>query len=81
MDLDFVFTPGICTPLPPTTFNNLNKGEERSTKNSIVLHEQEDKENSPRILPVSERLTESPNLLGGHPILWEDGFKMCRSLL
>ena len=62
LDMDAVFTPGIDTPFPPNTFDDLSMG--RSVENSIVLDKEEDKENSPPAAstPESVRPTEPPRL-------------------
>ena len=61
-ELDAVFRPGIDTPFPPTTFEDLSM--EGSVENPIVLDEEEDKENAPpTTTPVSERPIEPPRLL------------------
>ena len=61
MDMDAVFRPGIDTPFSPTTFDYLSM--EGSVENSIVLDEEEDKENAPPpTTPESFRPTESSRL-------------------
>ena len=52
MELDAVFRPGIDTLFSPTAFEDLEVGERVSSKNPIVLYEQEKKENSPPTTPV-----------------------------
>ena len=65
LDLDALFRPGIDTPFSPNTFDDLSM--EGSVENSIVLDEEEDKENAlPPTTPVSERPTEPPRLLRSH---------------
>ena len=62
LDLDTVFRPGIDTPFSPTTFDDLLMGD-GSVENSIVLDEEEDKENAPPpTTPESVRSTEPPRL-------------------
>ena len=57
LDMDAVFRPGIDTPFPPTTFDDLSM--EGSVKNGIVLDEEEGKENAPPpTTPESVRPTE-----------------------
>ena len=60
--MDAVFRPGIDTPFPPTTFDDLSM--KRSVQNPIVLDEEQDKENFPPTLstPESVRPTELPRL-------------------
>ena len=61
--MDSMFRPRIDTPFSPTKFGDLSmKG---SVENTIVLDEEEDKENapSPPSTHVSERPTEPPRLL------------------
>ena len=60
LDLDAVFRPGIDTPYSPTTFDGLSM-EGSSNENTIVLDEEEDKENGAPSTPVSERPTEPPD--------------------
>ena len=45
LDVDAVFRPGIDTPFSPTAFDDLEVGG--SQENSILVDEDEDKENSP----------------------------------
>ena len=59
--LDSVLRPGIDTPFPPTTFDDLSMVG--SVENPIVLDEEEDKETAPPTTPASERPTETPRLL------------------
>ena len=61
--LDSVFRPGIDTPFSPITFDDLSM--EGSVENSILLDEEEDKENSAptTTTPVSEHPTDHPRLL------------------
>ena len=61
LDMDSVFRPGIDTPVFPTVFDDLLMGD-GSVENSIVLDEEQDKENAPPTTPVSERPTEPPRL-------------------
>ena len=67
LDIDAVFRPGIDTPFSPTTFDDLSMGG--SVENTIVLDEEEDKENSPPApsTPESVRLTEPPRLQRSRP--------------
>ena len=67
MELIALFRPGIDTPFPPTIFNDLEMGEGESSKNLLVLEEQNDKENSPSTTPVFARLTDPHRLLTSHP--------------
>ena len=71
VELDGVCRPGIDrinTPFSATAFNDLEEmGEGGSSKNPIVLVEEEDKENSSPTTPVSERPTEPPRLLKSRP--------------
>ena len=62
LDLDAVSRPGIDTPFPPTTFDNLSM--EGSIENPIVLDEDEDKKNAPPppTTPESVRPPEPPRL-------------------
>ena len=63
LDMDAVFRAGIDTPFSPTTFDDLSM--EGSVENSIVLDEEEDKENAPPpapSTPESVRPTEPPRL-------------------
>ena len=46
LDMDEVFRPGIDTPFPPTTIDDLLMAD-GSVENPIVLDEEEDKENAP----------------------------------
>ena len=62
LDLDAVFRPGIDTPYSPNTFDDFSM-EGLSVENSIVLDEDEDKENAAPSTPVSERPTEPPRFL------------------
>ena len=43
-------------------------GQGGSSENPIVLDEEEDKENSPVTIPLSERLTEPTKLLRSRPL-------------
>ena len=62
LDKNVVFRPGIDTPFPPTTFDDLST-REGSVENPIVLDEQEDKQNSPPpSTSESVRYTEPPRL-------------------
>ena len=63
MDMDAVLRSGIDTPFSPTTFDNLLMGD-GSVENPILLIEEEDKENAPRLpsKPESARPTEPPRL-------------------
>ena len=61
-DMDAVFRPGVDTPFSPTTFDDLLKAD-GSVENSIVLDEEEDKENAPApTTPESVRPTVPPRL-------------------
>ena len=61
LDMDAVFRPGIDTPSSPTTFDDLSMAG--SVENTIVLDEEEDKENAPPpTTPESVRPTELPRL-------------------
>ena len=61
LDMEAVFRPGIDTPFPPTTFDDLSMGG--SVDKPIVLDEEQDKENSPPpSTPDSVRPTEPPRL-------------------
>ena len=63
LDMDAVFRPGIDTPFPLTTFDDLMMAD-GSVENPIVLDEEEDKENAhPATTPESVRPTESRRLL------------------
>ena len=66
-DLDAVFRPGIDSPISPAVFDELEMGG--SAQNPILLHEEEDKENSPPLTttPVFERPTRPPALLSSRP--------------
>ena len=65
LDINAVFRPGIGTPFSPTTFDDLLM--EGSVENTIVLDEEEDKENAPPpSTPVSVRPTEPPRLQRSH---------------
>ena len=57
LDVDAVFKPGIDTPFSPTAFDDLEMGG--SAENTILLDEEEDKENFPptTTTPVFERPT------------------------
>ena len=67
LEMDAVFRPGIDTPFPPTTFDDLSM--EGSVENPMVLDKEEDKENSPPpSTPESERPNETPRLLRSRPI-------------
>ena len=68
LDVDAVFRPGIDTPFSPTAFDDLETGG--SAENTILIDEEEDKENSPptaTTAPVSERPTRPPALLTSRP--------------
>ena len=58
--MDTVFRPSRDTPFSPATFDDLSM--EGSVENSIVLDEEEDKENAPPSIPESVRPTEPPRL-------------------
>ena len=59
--MDAVFRPGIDTPFSPTTFDDSSM--EGSAENTILLDEEEDKENAlPPTTPESVRPTEPPRL-------------------
>ena len=60
LDMDAVFRPGIDTAFSPTIFDDLSM--EASVENSIVLDEEEDKENAAPSTPESVRPTEPPRL-------------------
>ena len=60
LDMDSVFRPGIDTPFSPTVFDDLLMGD-GSIENTIVLDEEEDKENAPTT-PEAVRHTEPPRL-------------------
>ena len=62
LEMDAFSEPKIDTTFSITVFNDLEMGEGGSSKNPIVLDEEEDKENSPPTNPVSEQPTESPKL-------------------
>ena len=65
--MDAVFRPGIDTPFPPTTKDDLLMGD-GSVENPIVLDEEEDKENAPPpTTPESVRPTEPPRLQRSRP--------------
>ena len=55
-----MFRPGIDNPFSPTVFDDLLMGD-GSVENSIVLEEEEDKENAPTT-PESARPNEPPRL-------------------
>ena len=60
--MDAVFRPGMDTPFSPTTFDDLLMGD-GSVENSIVLNEEEGKENAPPpTTSESVRPTEPPRL-------------------
>ena len=62
LDMDAVFRPGIDTPFSPTTFDDLLMGD-GSFENSIVLDEEEDKDNAPPpTIPESLGHLERPRL-------------------
>ena len=61
LDVDAVFRPGIATPCSPKAFDDLEMGG--SAENHVLLDEEEDKENSPPITPISERPTRNSALL------------------
>ena len=62
LDMDAVLSSGIDTPFSPTTFDDVFMGD-GSVENSIVLDEEEDKENAPPpTTPESVRPTEPPRL-------------------
>ena len=59
--MEEVFRPGIDTPFSPNTFDDLSM--ERSVEITIVLDEEEDKENArPPSTPESVRPTQTPTL-------------------
>ena len=60
LDMDSVFRPGIDTPFSPTVFDDLLMGD-GSVENTIVLEEEEDKENAPTTAE-SARPNEPPRL-------------------
>ena len=61
LDMDSVLRPGKDTPFSPTVFDDFLMGD-GSVENSIVLDEEEDKENAPTT-PESVRPNEPPRLL------------------
>ena len=65
LDVDAVFRPGIATPFSPTELGDLEMCG--SAENHFLLDEEEDKENSPPITPISERPTRNPALLRFRP--------------
>ena len=60
LDMDAVFRPGIDTPFSPNTFDDLSM--EETVENTVVLDEEEDKENAPPSTPESVRPKEPPRL-------------------
>ena len=62
LEMDAVFRPGIDDPFS-WWINDLEMGEGKSSANPIVLDEEKEKQNSPPITPLSERVTEPPRLL------------------
>ena len=63
LDMDAVFRPCIDTPFSPTVFDDLLMGD-GSVENTIVLDEEQDKENAPpQSTPESVRPSEPPRLL------------------
>ena len=66
LELDAVFRPRIDTRFSPKALNDLEMGEGGSSKNPIVLDE-EDKANSPLTTPLSQRHIEPRRLLGSCP--------------
>ena len=64
LDVDAVFRPGFHTPFSPTAFDELEMGG--LAKNSILLKEEDNKENSPPTSPVFERRTRPTALLISH---------------
>ena len=58
VDVHAIYTPGIDNPLSPTASEVLVLGG--SAENTILLDEEEDKENSPPKTPVSERSLQPP---------------------
>ena len=67
VELNAVFIPGIVTPFSPTALNDLELGEGGSSEKTLVLVEEEEKENSLPTTPVSECHTELPRLRGSCP--------------
>ena len=67
LDMDADFRPGIDTSFSPTVFNDLEMGEGESSENPIVSDEEEDRENSPPTISVSEPPTEPHKFLRRHP--------------
>ena len=67
LELHAVFTAGIDTCFSRTVFNELEMGEEGSSKHLNVLGEEEDKDDAPPKSPKSERPTESTRLLRSCP--------------
>ena len=65
MELDAVFRPGIDTLFSPTAFDYLEM--ERSSENPSLLDGEEDKDNFPPTILVSERPAEPPRLLRSPP--------------
>ena len=72
--MNVVFRPEIDTPFSPTVANVLEKVG-GSFENLIVLDDEDDKENSPPTIPLSERPIEPPRMLS-RPF----GLKMCLHL-
>ena len=66
VDFDAIFSPGLGIRFSPTVFNDLEKTKRGSSEKSIVLDEEEDKENSQTTLKF-ERPTEPPSLLRSRP--------------
>ena len=75
-----VFRLVIDTIFSPTVFKDLEMEEVGSSKNPIVVKEEEDMENSPLTILVSERPTEPPKLLGIR-FFWERSKKSARKRL
>ena len=67
VDLDAIFRRKIDTPLSTTVLKDLEMGGRGPSGNPIVLAEEEDKDNSPPTIPLSERPTEPPRLLISRP--------------
>ena len=66
LDVETGFRPGIDTLFSPTAFDDLEMGS--STKNPILLDEEEAQENSPPTAPVSEKPTKPPALQRSRPV-------------
>ena len=58
--MDTAFRPGIDNPFSPTTLDDLSK--DGSVENTLVLDEEEEKENAPPSITESVRPTERPRL-------------------